>query len=319
MKMRHPNPDMLLHIALGDAYASCVEYVDRKKHPELYTEALKFERYLQHPSHLKLCPGMYTDDTQMSCAVAQALIDAASVFAVSGNGNDCLTHEAFVELFFRAFKRDPRDGYSRGFQAILEEAKSGDHLRQLIKPDSSKNGAAMRSVPLGIISDPHELLRITGQQAATTHATYGGINSACAVALMSHYALYEHRGFLHMREWCGQYLEIFDVFKRPWDGPVTGKAQGKVDLGVGINTAWAVCTLLEQQKSMMGIMRQVIDWGGDTDSVAAVAWGIAGARYQNEILPEFMARDLEATGNLKYGPDFLRELGKSLIHAAQWL
>ncbi len=57
----------------------------------------------------------------------------------------------------------------------------------------------------------------------------------------------------------------------------------------------------------MGIMRQTIEWGGDTDSVAAIAWGIASARYPDEKLPEFFDRDLE---NGTYGRDYLSTLGE---------
>ena len=72
-------------------------------------------------------------------------------------------------------------------------------------------------------------------------------------------------------------------------------------------------TVLAQENSLMGILRQVIKWGGDTDSVAAIAWGIASARYQGEKLPELMERDLEG-GNARTGTPYLRALGAQLMH-----
>jgi len=303
--MRHRNDSILLRIAQGDAFAAAVEYVKRKEHPDLYEAVEKFDSYQQHPTHGKLRPGMYTDDTQMSIAVAEALILHP----------DDLTNESMAERFFQAFKRDERDGYSRGFQAILEEARSSSHLRQLIRPDSTKNGAAMRAVPIGVIKDPKHLIQIAGMQASVTHATWGGMNSAASVALMSHFALYDRRDFSSMHQWCCGWSEAHKNFLDPWKGPVGGKGNDPKGLGTGMNTAWAVQTLLVHESSLAGIMKRCIEWGGDTDSVAAIAWGVASARYQSEVLPEFLERDLEARGNLKYGPEYLRSLGYQLMEA----
>ena len=173
----------------------------------------------------------------------------------------------------------------------------------------------MRSVPLGILHDPKEIVKVAGIQASVTHATYGGVNSSATVALMSHYALYDRRSFSSMLGWGGLYCPAFEHFREPWVGPVQDKSKDGKGLGVGLNTARAVHTLLVEETSLMGIIKRVIDWGGDTDSVASIAWGIASARYQDKVLPEFLERDLEVTGNLKYGPAYLKELGKQLMDA----
>lgn len=300
--MRHSNPNMLLRIAQADAYAVACEYVKKKEHPELFEEAFKFERYLQHPTYHKLKPGMYTDDTQMSIAVAEVLMSVSDP-----------KYEDFADAFFRCFKRDERDGYSRGFQAILEEAKDSTHMRSLLKPDSNKNGAAMRSVPLGVLRKPDRIVELAALQAGITHQTWGGVNSSIAVALMSHFALYDRRGFDSMYGWCSQYLPAFEYFREPWEGGVGHKNTDKRNLGVGMCTAHAVHTLLVEEKSLMGILRRTLEWGGDTDSVAAIAWGIASARYQDEVLPEFLERELEAQGNPQYGPRFLKDTGLKLM------
>ncbi len=306
--MRHPNPNMLLRIAQGDAYAMALEYVKRHRLPHLFTQAWMFERYLSHPTH-NLNPGCYTDDTQMSQAVAEALI-----YDVEGpDAGHYLSEAQFAEHFFHAFKRDPRDGYSRAFQAILEKAESSAHMVSMIVPNSNKNGAAMRSVPIGVLRSVHEVKRIADMQARVTHNTPGGINSAISVALMSHFALHEAQDFSGMFDWCCQHHEAHELFRGPWDRPVQGNSSDPSDLGVGMNTAWAVQDLLRTETSLMGIMGRVIGLGGDTDSTAAIAWGIASARYQDEQLPEFFERDLEAQGNLKYGPAYLKDLGRQLM------
>ena len=302
--MKNANPDMLLRLAQADAFAHAVEYIDRRENQELYDEVDKFDRYSQHPTHLKLRPGEYTDDTQMSCAVAEVLIERG----MDANADD------FSRSFFRAFKRDPRDGYSRGFQKILERATSPEHMRQLIVPDSNRNGAAMRSVPLGCIPDVKRLMEIAGVQASVTHQTWGGINSSIAVALMSHFALYDNRSFASMYNFCAKRQPAFEWFKTSWDGLVSPKNDPK-NLGIGMTTAHAVHTLLVEETSLSGIMKRLIAWGGDTDSVASIAWGIASCRRQVEAVPEFMERDLESYENSSFGASFLKSLSSQLMDA----
>lgn len=283
---------MLLRIAQADAFAVAYEYVNPKDAPTLKDDLLRFDRFYQHPTYHKLAAGSYTDDTQMSLAVIRALTDTPLKSLVGMN---------FLNAFLNTFKEDPRDGYSRALQGILEKSSSSFELQKLLEPTSDKNGAAMRSVPLGAISSVTEVLRVAKLQAMTTHNTWGGVNSSQAVALMSHYALYQEGGFDGMIDWCAKHNSVFYDFRTPWEGGVGLKGTDPKELGIGVCTAWAVCTLLTTKTSLLDIMRQVIEWRGDTDSVAAVAWGIASARMKEDV-PEFLERDLE-----KYNPQFNAE------------
>jgi ADP-ribosylglycohydrolase len=81
---------------------------------------------------------------------------------------------------------------------------------------------------------------------------------------------------------------------------------------VAITTVHAVTDVIVREKSLMGMLGRVIRWGGDTDSVAVIAWGIASARFRGEKLPEFLERDLEG-GNATTGADYLRQTGAALM------
>lgn len=292
--LRFRNDDMLLRIAQADAYAAAFEFVrDRSfiaKHHGL-------EHYVRHPGH-EHAAGRYTDDTQMSITVAEALLE---------DFEGATTPARFAELFLRAFKRDPRPGYTRGFQKILETVGDTSELLATIRGDSEKNGAAMRSVPIGVLWTPQEVLETARQQAAVTHATTIGIFSSQAVALMSHYALYQGDGWDRLTEFCQAHFDDYgrqqfaDYDRRRWNGPVHNPA---------LNTVHAVHTLLTTCYSLKEVLGRAVDFGGDTDSVAAIAVGIASARMRDP-LPEFMERDLEPGG--AYGPVFLKDLGKNLM------
>jgi ADP-ribosyl-[dinitrogen reductase] hydrolase len=295
--MKNPNPNMLVRIAQGDSYGMACEYIKLPRDKGVYDAALAFKHYCEHPTHA-LKAGQYTDDTQMSIAVAEVLLKQHFIFDVAFH--EPMIKQWFTESFFNCFKRDPRDGYSRNFQALLEKVKSADELAKELKPNSDKNGAAMRSVPIGVLPTPQEVMDVANVQAKITHDTVGGRQSSILVAMMSHYALYTDRPFKDFPDWIVHYTEFVP---REWNGePVMGE-------GVGMKTADAVFTLLSTKTSLIDIARQTIKWGGDTDSVLAIAWGIASARMKED-LPPFFDGGLE---NGPYGHRFLFNLGRDLM------
>lgn len=305
--MKNRNDRMLLFIGMADAFAAASEYLTGVNEQFMRYACLKFKCYCGHPTH-GLRASFYTDDTEMSVANARVLID---------RGVSELSPLVFASAWFHEFQMGGRrKGYSKGFQNLLENANSGYELLKSISSDSDKNGAAMRSVPFGVLPNIEELLRVATFQAIITHNTPPAAFSARVVALMSHFTLYEDAPFSKLPEYCLANLPKDDVnvfgyiFKERWTGGrVVGKKGG---VPVSITTVHAVVDLLLHQASLMDILTQTIVWGGDTDSVAAIAWGIASARYQNEKLPEFLERDLEE-GKLSTGAIYLRGVSTMLM------
>jgi ADP-ribosyl-[dinitrogen reductase] hydrolase len=285
---------MLLYIAMADAYAAAVEYV---KDEALIKEALKFERYLQHPKHLGVKPGDYTDDTQQSIAVAEILLQ-----------DPPFTPYKFAEAFVDSFHRDPIDGFARGYQAFIEKTHTPDNFLKNIIPTSNKNGSGMRSVPLGVLPTPREVALVAKQQSQLTHNTPEGIYAAQAVALMSHMALYTDDSFYVIGKNITSYL----------DNPTWFPVQPKIGMritsdgdGIARNTIQGVYTALTTCTTLMEMLEQIIKAKGDVDTVAALVWGIASARRGEEKIPEFMELMLKP-GSL-YGVSFLLDLGEKLM------
>jgi len=165
---------MILEIAIGDAYGAGFEFSSREKISQYNT----LNGFVAHD--LGIPAGHYTDDTQMTLAVAEVLL-----------GGSEWSSQIFADAFVRCYKRDPRPGYAKGFQALLEQCADGTSLRETIRPQSRRNGAAMRAVPLGLIGDVKRLKEAAQAQAVVTHDTPEGIISAQIVALMAHVLLYE--------------------------------------------------------------------------------------------------------------------------------
>jgi ADP-ribosylglycohydrolase len=235
---------MLVELAIGDAYGAGFEYVRAstvRAHNDL-------SGYHAHPRH-GIAPGSYTDDTQMSIAIAEALVDGAD-----------WTPLTLANRFVEAFKRDPREGYASGFHAFLESVDNGEQFLAQIRPDSAKSGAAMRAGPLGVLPDLDDVLDRARVQAAITHDTPEGIAAACAAALMTHYFLYRHGP----RSDLGDFLaaHVFGNWASPWYGPVGAP---------GWMSVRAAVTAVRDAKSMSDLLRRCVALTGDVDTVATIA------------------------------------------------
>jgi ADP-ribosylglycohydrolase len=279
------------------------EFIKPPRDQAVQDKALQFTSYVKHPTH-SLQPGQYSDDTQMAVAVTEVLLglDYPKV-SYHLQAHKFELRLQFANAFVECFKRDPRDGYARSFQAFLGLVVDGNDFLQRIRPTSDKNGACMRAVPIGVISDLDTVEFIAKEQASITHNTEGGKQSALLVALMSHFALYVNEPFSKFQALLCDRLKVSPMRCPLWEkGRVIGP-------NLGMNTARAVMTLLMTETTLIGITRKAIEWGGDTDSVLAIAWGIASARMHDE-LPSFFERDLE---NGPYGRTYLAGLGEKLM------
>jgi ADP-ribosylglycohydrolase len=275
---------MLVELAVGDAYGAGFEYAA----PEFVRQHNTLARYVRHPRH-RILPGCYTDDTQMSLAVAEAL--------VSG---ERWTPAHLAERFVWAFKRDPREGYSGGFYAFLREVTSGGEFLACIRPDSDKSGAAMRAAPLGVLPTAGQVADHCRVQAALTHNTPDGIHAAQAAALMTHYLLYR----LGPKGDVGTFLE--GMVPGQWSAPWSGKVGAK-----GWMSVRAAVTAVMRNRRLSDLLRDCIAFTGDVDTVASIALAAAScsAEYEHD-LPENLVQALE---NGPFGRDYLAALDRQLL------
>ncbi|MEH2213131.1 ADP-ribosylglycohydrolase family protein [Nostoc sp.] len=273
---------MLLELAIADAYGAGFEYADET------IANNDLSRYVEHP-RFRLNPGSYTDDTQMSIAIAEVIVAQAP-----------WTPEVLADSFVRAFKRDRREGYARRFYHFLLEIQDGEEFLTKINPDSDKSGAAMRAAPIGIYLTPEKVIEAATIQAAITHNTTDGINAAVAAALMSHYFIYR----LGAKRKLGQFLEnyVSGEWNKPWEGKVKSK---------GWMSVRAAITAVMRNDSMSELLQDCIAFTGDVDTVAAIA--LAAGSCSEEItqdIPNHLVTGLE---NGAYGRDYLIELDKQLM------
>jgi len=278
---------LLLELAIGDAYGAGFEFADAEtiqKHNDL-------TRYVKHPRH-RIQPGAYTDDTQMSLAIAEAIV-----------ADIPWEPEKLAGKFVEVFKRDPREGYATGFYHFLLHVDDGVQFLQRIRPDSTKNGAAMRAAPTGIYHTIPLVIERCTVQAALTHNTRDGIKAALAAALMTHYFLYR----LGPKKALGRFLErhVPGDWTTPWNGKV---------LSQGVPSVRAAVTAVIQNTTMSGLLKACVQFSGDVDTVAAMA--LAAGSCCTDIaqdLPSFLFETLE---NGTYGRDYIQQLDTKLMDCA---
>jgi ADP-ribosylglycohydrolase len=277
---------MLLELAVGDAYGAGFEYAGAgPRSPELMN-------YRQHPRHHGTRPGCYTDDTQMSLAVAELIVAGVRWKPLN-----------IACKFVEVFHRDPREGYAARFYHFLQQTRSGEEFLANIRPDSDKSGAAMRAGPLGVHRTIGTVLDDCRVQAALTHNTPDGINAAQAAAVMTHYFLYD----LGPKEQLGSFIE--QMVPGQWSVPWLGEVKAK-----GWMSVRAAITAVQRNSSLARLLIDCVAFTGDVDTVAAIALAAAScSREYTHDLPQRLIDELE---NGPYGRDYLIELDRQLLALA---
>ena len=273
---------MLLEMAIGDSYGSAFEFAD-KRFVDKYNDV---QGYVIRKGRT---PGNYTDDTQMAIAVAEAIL-----------ADDVFDQGALAQRFVNCYKRDPREGYARGFRSLLDKVKDGKEFLSLIRPASDRSGSAMRSPPLGFLDSPRMVRKAALVQSRITHDTPEGINSSMASALMSHYFLYNKGSLAELGSWLES--EVPGNWNAPWDGKVGSK---------GVQCVRAAVTALVRNKTLSGVLHDCIAFGGDVDTVAAIA--MAAASSSKEMERNIPIKFFENLENSDYGKDYLEDLDRNLI------
>lgn len=299
---------MLLEMAVADAYGIGFEFV-----PDSADRPNDLSRYHMHPKYGNeingLKPGNYTDDTQR--AIANALV------VLQGNPLDPFS---YMEYYLRVFRADPRKGYSKRYQSLLEsvtamepdDSKAVHVFNASVTRKATSNGSIMGVAPLGYLHSPNTVALAAAIQAMTTHGIETVIY-AQAIALFAHYHIYNNRypKVTNVDSFINQYSGSEDLVQ--WEDV----AIPRVDMSAKTTyKAVRQCLCLER---ITQIMLRAVEMTGDTDSVAASAVALASVapdRYTNDI-PDHLMDSLEAADGVATGAERRDEL-RALDDKLRW-
>lgn len=224
---------MLVELAIGDAYGGSFEHA----YPSFVAEHNNLTGYVPHHGQPGAPARRYTDDTQMTIAIAEVLVSGLR-----------WTPLLLAEQFVRAYHRDPHDGYAPSFHRLLSEVRDGEELLRRLRPQSDKSGAAMRAGPIRVLPTVDDVLYHAKLQARITHDTPAGIAAAQAAALAVHYCHHRVGPLSEIARWIEGILPE-DVGHGGWALPWSGKVGPQ-----GWMSVRAALTTLANGRSLSGML-----------------------------------------------------------------
>ncbi len=257
-------------------------------------------------------PLRYTDDTHMTIGLAEHLVEQGG-----------LVEAELTAHFARRFSQEPWRGYGPGPPRVFAQVERGlpweEASRSMYGGEGSfGNGGAMRAAPVGIWAarDPALAAGLGRRQAAVTHAHVLGKEGAALIAAGVSLALefYGPAAFLEgLRSVLesGAYEEALERVEVLLPDP--DPAEVVEMLGNGIEAVRSVptatCAFLASEDFREAVSF-AIGLGGDTDTIAAMAGALAGARDGLSGIPgEWM--------EMTEGTDRLIDLADRLAGAAR--
>ncbi|HVM19454.1 MAG TPA: ADP-ribosylglycohydrolase family protein [Egibacteraceae bacterium] len=236
----------------------------------------------------------YTDDTQLTLALAEHLCDHVEV-------DPARLTTTFAEHF------EPHRGYARGMFGLVEAWQAGLPVEQAARavfPDGSfGNGAAMRVAPVGVVlvDAPVDIIDAAHRQAAVTHAHPIGMDAAGAQA---------HAVGLAARTGAFGLAELRDVIdvcrtdelRRAMtvaaELAAAGASLPEVEqrLGTGVLADQSVPTALwvaAVAEDLPTAVTTALALGGDVDTIAAMACAVLGAACTDAAIPPTWLGKLE--------------------------
>jgi ADP-ribosyl-[dinitrogen reductase] hydrolase len=247
-----------------------------------------------------------TDDTAMAFCVASTLLRVANPSSADFAADFLrqLAHEtgAYAEMFWTG---GPGGATTRALARLRRNAApdtNGD-------VNDGGNGAAMRAHPVGFISRRDDVLTIAARQACVTHGHPAAIAAAQAVAVLVHDALagaepssdpplgIEDAEFIEAWHRAHEDLALENgrIPRRLRDAQMSGWET--------VSAAHAITLCFPGDPA--GAIGAAAASGGDTDTVAAIAGAIVGARYGAAMLPPHLRDGLRCTQEVEAIADAL--------------
>ena len=200
----------------------------------------------------------FTDDTVMTCAVAQGLMDSKPDFSDLS--------EKTILAMQRIGRQFPNCGYGARFIHWMFSDNPQPY-------NSCGNGSAMRISPVGFVArDVEEAKKLAAAVTCISHNHPEGMKGAEATAVAIVMAR-QGKTKEEIRKAMETYYDLsttVDQYREEWQGH--GKEICQVSLPQAL-------TCFFEGESYEDVIRNCISIGGDSDTLAAIAGGIAEAYY----------------------------------------
>jgi ADP-ribosylglycohydrolase len=277
-----PTAAILFGLALGDALGWPTEFSSVARIKETYGPA----GILEPPD-----PALYTDDTQMTVALAEGLLDAGIDADLDTQMN--AVARQFVHWRHTAPERAPGTTCLRG----VDRFDQGFPWHESGIKGSKGCGSAMRVAPIGLLyqRQPERLREIAESSSLITHGHPAALAASVGAAYLVKLAL----DGLHPRDWAAELLAVTRDMSEEFHAAIgrAVSAASAADEAAALETigrgwtgeeavALAFYCVLRYPDDYVACMRRAANTEGDSDSIACIAGGIMGARLGLAAIPE---------------------------------
>jgi ADP-ribosylglycohydrolase len=299
---------ILFGLALGDALGWPTEF---KKLTDI--KARYGARGIQAPPD----PAIYTDDTQMTLALTEGLLDAGLTAELNAQMN--AVGRRFIEWL-----HSPENDRAPGGTCIngVERFESGIPWRQSGIATSKGCGSAMRVATIGYLyqADSTRLREVAEASGLITHGHPAAVAASIGAAYLVKLAL----DGIPTRDYIPRLMAFTDGISEEFDDAVRrvghvgawGDEESALDhIGQGWTgeeaVALALYCVLRYPDDYVACVQRGANTNGDSDSIACIAGGIMGARLGLDAIPaDWQARCEKAA--------YLRELAARMAAARNY-
>ena len=264
--------------AIGDALGMPLEFGEPHTPDNFVTE--------MKPGRLPA--GRFTDDTEMSIAVAQSLLEKQP-----------LDGEDLAKRFIQWHKSMPPDEGIQTARALswLEKGEHWQSVSERIEremPDSAGNGSIMRCWPIALVWWGNRSQRITDStlQSQITHPHPDCI-AGCKLVNLMIVDLAKGAAPLQAFDASLQSIVISEGFRKMLNAAPQRSRQELKNTGWVRHTLESAIWALLNTSSFEDALIQAVNLGGDADTVGAVVGALAGAAYGIEAIPQRWRSELQ--------------------------
>lgn len=260
-------------------------------------------------------PGTYSDDTQMTLALAHGLRDAQDLRDVDGVMKCIAGH--FVE-WSRSDDNDRAPG--NACMTGCSKLAQGVPWREAGVADSKGCGSAMRVAPIGLVyaKERDTLLDVARASSVLTHGHSAGIEGAAAAALLVALAMEQTppkamwEALMEMAagrspDFEARLAQLPEMMSQPPEVALSSAGLGESWVAEEAIASALYC-FWRTPESLEETLVTAANTDGDSDSIACIAGSIAGAFHGVDAIPARWLEKLENREGLVAVADELAEL-----------
>lgn len=260
----------LLGVAVGDALGGTLEFLTAEEGQKMYG----YHTEIIGEGVMDLKPGEVTDDTKMTIAVANGIIE-----------NPQSPIESIGNHFVNWYNSRPKDIGQTCEEAIRRYIKIGNwndvtlHVHNIFDGKTAGNGTLMRCLPVALYYKNYEkLVEVTRAQSKMTHYD----EKASEACILYNTIVYKYlngeekeKAIIETVKGHETYENIFSMNKENLNPS-----------GYVVDTFQCALWCFINNSNVEDIICEAVNLYGDADTIGAIAGGLAGVYYGYNNIPE---------------------------------